>query len=67
MKKIIGILIISALLFSSCDYLRKKGILGNKEYTERLENTIKDDSLEFQAQLERLKHDSQAKIINLAQ
>ncbi len=63
MKKIALFLVIIALVFSSCNYLRKKGFFGkNKEYVERLENTIHYDSIEFTAQMEKLKADSQAKI-----
>lgn len=66
MKKIALILAIITLITTNCDYLRKKGIIGNKkrmkEYIERLENTIKDDSVEFIAQMEKIKKESQLKI-----
>ena len=63
MKKITLILLVFSIIFSSCNYLRKKGILGHsKEYVERLENTIHDDSIEYVAQMEKLKAESQAKI-----
>lgn len=63
MKKITLFLVIIAIVFSGCNYLRKKGFFGkNKEYIERLENTIHDDSIEFAAQMEKLKAESQAKI-----
>lgn len=47
------------MVFSSCNWFK-----GNKdkEYIERLENTIHDDSLEFAAQVEKLKKESEAKI-----
>ena len=62
MRKLTYLLIIAAITLSSCNYLRKKGILANKDYIERLENTIKDDSLEFEAKMEKLKLESQSKI-----
>jgi hypothetical protein len=66
MKKIAFLLIIITVATSSCEYLRKKGIIGNKkrmaEYIASLENAKKDDSLNYAAQLDRLKKDAQAKI-----
>jgi len=66
MKKIALILAIITFITTNCDYLRKKGIIGNKkrmkEYIDRLENTIKDDSVEFMAQMEKIKKESQLKI-----
>ena len=66
MKKIAFLLVIVTLTTSSCEYLRKKGIIGNKkhmaEYIASLENAKKDDSLNFADQLDRLKKDAQAKI-----
>jgi hypothetical protein len=65
MKKIALLLIIIAFITTNCDYLRKKGIIGSKkqsEYIERLENTIHDDSIEFVAQVEKMKKENQEKI-----
>jgi hypothetical protein len=66
MKKLAFLLAIIILLSTNCNYLRKKGIIGEKkrmkEYIERLENTLKDDSLEFAARMEQMKKESQLKI-----
>lgn len=62
MRKISILLILVVVFTSSCDYLRKKGILANKEYIERLENTLKDDSIENAAMLEKIKLEAQQKI-----
>jgi hypothetical protein len=55
MKKLTYLIIIAAFFLSNCDYLRKKGILSNQD-------SLKDDSLEFAAQMEKMKLESQAKI-----
>lgn len=51
---------------SSCEYLRKKGIIGKKksmaEYIASLESKSREDSIEHINQLERLKREAQAKI-----
>jgi uncharacterized protein YjgD (DUF1641 family) len=66
MRKLPLLLVIAVIALNSCDYLKRKGILGNeKEYIERLENTIKDDSLEFAAQMEKLKLESDKKMDSL--
>jgi len=66
MKKIAFLLIIVTISTSSCEYLRKKGIIGKKksmaETITSLENARREDSLNFAAQMERLKSDAQAKI-----
>jgi len=66
MKKIALLLAIITLLSTNCNYLRKKGFIGEKErmkeYIERLENTLKDDSLEFAARMEQMKKEAQTKI-----
>jgi hypothetical protein len=66
MKKTALILAIITLITTNCDYLKKKGFIGNKkrmkEYIDRLENTIRDDSIEYVAQMEKLKKESQVRI-----
>jgi hypothetical protein len=66
MKKIAFLLVIVTLSTSSCEYLRKKGILGKKknmaDYIASLENARLNDSTNYAAQLENLKKESQAKI-----
>jgi cell division protein FtsN len=66
MKKIALLLAIITLLSTNCNYLRKKGIIGEKkrmkEYIDRLENTLKDDSLEYAARMEQMKKAAQSKI-----
>jgi hypothetical protein len=69
MKKITILLILVAIVFSSCNYLRKKGIIGtskkDKEYIESLKNTIHEDSIENAAIVEQLQKESQGKIDSL--
>jgi hypothetical protein len=65
MKKIAFLLVIVTLSTTSCEYLRKKGILGKKkmsDYITSLENAKKDDSINYATQLDNLKKESQAKI-----
>jgi hypothetical protein len=66
MKRITLLLAVITLLTTNCEYLRKKGIIGKKkrmlEYIERLENTLRDDSIEFSAQIEKIKKDAQERI-----
>jgi cell division protein FtsN len=64
MKKILFLLAIITLTTTSCEYLRKKGIIGKSKNKElmALQNKNRNDSIEFADKLERLKKESQAKI-----
>jgi cell division protein FtsN len=57
--------IIMPLVLTNCKWLRNKGIIGKKaamkEYIQKLEDIIKDDSL----QIAQMKKESQAKIDSL--
>lgn len=66
MKKFTFLLVIIIISTSSCEYLRKKGIIGKKkrmaEYIANLENKNKEDSIEYASQMEKLKKEVAAKI-----
>ena len=70
MKKIAFLLAIVTLTTTSCEYLRKKGIIGSKkkskdEQIAELQNARMDDSIKFATQLESLKKDAESKIDSL--
>ena len=72
MKAIKLIVLVTLFLgFTSCKFLREKGILGSgidsktQDYITKLENTIQIDSMKYAAQLERLQKDAKAKIDSL--
>ncbi len=62
MKKVVFILAILSIVFTNCEYLRKKGIIGKRKYlaefAKRLDDIKKDDS----AQIEKIKKDAQLRI-----
>ena len=66
MKKIAFLLVIVTLSTTSCEYLRKKGIIGKKKHMQEmiadLENKNRDDSINHAAQMDQFKKDAQAKI-----
>ncbi len=66
MKKIAFLLVIVTLSTTSCEYLRKKGIIGKKKHLQdmldNLENKNRDDSANYAAQMDKLRKDAEAKI-----
>jgi hypothetical protein len=65
MKKVAFLLVIITLTTSSCEYLRKKGIIGNKKNKadiESLEQARIADSIKNAALLENMKKEAQLKI-----
>lgn len=65
MKKLTILFVLTGVLFSGCNFFNGKKEM--REYIERLENSLKDDSLEYAAHMESLKRNMQLKIDSITE